>query len=118
MTPRDDGLVRDRDGDLVPAVVLEPHRCDRGWLGEHDGHPVPCLTCRPHLAPRTPTALPAALAERAASLQATLTAAGPLGTKALTAAKEALGARADRDLIGLLVAACYELDDLRREQAS
>ena len=55
---RDDGLIRDRDGELVEADqrqdVHDP-RCRGGWLGERpDGAVIPCLACRPHLADRLP----------------------------------------------------------------
>lgn len=67
MSPRDDGMIRDRDGSLVyapddfwrrpeaPSLALarledEPttHECDNGWLGEA-ANPEPCPTCKPHV---------------------------------------------------------------------
>ncbi|PSL02503.1 hypothetical protein CLV30_110157 [Haloactinopolyspora alba] len=45
---RRDGLVRDRDGDLVDEPV--EHVCVNGWAGEdHAGRPIACHVCRPHL---------------------------------------------------------------------
>lgn len=62
MSPRPDGLVRDRAGDLVPEPAPAPprpargaqrteHGCVAGWLGEDEqGRPVACEVCRPHVA--------------------------------------------------------------------
>ncbi|MFK5688740.1 hypothetical protein ACI3EY_03665 [Ornithinimicrobium sp. LYQ92] len=44
--PRLDGMVRTRDGDLVPADTLAPHTCERGWVGPA-ANPAPCPVCRP-----------------------------------------------------------------------
>ena len=69
MSPRPDGLRRDRDGSLVVDAEPAPrssaaalpagrsdHGCRRGWRGEDErGHPVPCPVCRPERAsPRPP----------------------------------------------------------------
>lgn len=64
MSPREDGMVRDRDGSLVYppagswrppaapvlAVAVEdaPHECRDGWTGP-DAEPAPCPVCKPHL---------------------------------------------------------------------
>lgn len=64
MSPRPDGLVRDRTGDLVPEPAPTParpargaqrteHGCVAGWFGDDEqGRPVPCEACRPHVAER------------------------------------------------------------------
>lgn len=55
---RPDGLIRDRDGELIedtptPAPPALVHSCEGGWLGvDEEGRPRPCLVCRPHLPKR------------------------------------------------------------------
>jgi hypothetical protein len=49
MSPRDDGLERTRDGDLVEPAE---HDCDDGWTETAAGRPRPCATCRPDTAAR------------------------------------------------------------------
>lgn len=41
---RDDGLERQRDGDLTETPE---HDCDDGWTTDLSGKPRPCPICRP-----------------------------------------------------------------------
>lgn len=54
MSPRHDGLIRDRDGELVeppgqgyaPEAPPSTHHCERGFLPRPDGL-APCPVCKP-----------------------------------------------------------------------
>jgi hypothetical protein len=47
--PRDDGLERTRDGDLVEPPE---HDCDDGWTTDLSDRPRPCPICRPETVER------------------------------------------------------------------
>ena len=53
MSPRHDGLRRDRDGSLIPTPPTDPPPhpvgcSDGGWIPVSDRALAPCPVCRPH----------------------------------------------------------------------